>query len=200
MNKEYILNYVDKINQIMDTYVKVEVQEATLHRYALYGNSTENKILCWSELFDNLTEEQKKLHIIHAFTILLDAQISRRGSINENEEIVHLLINPNKLARIICELMNVSFINFEELQIEIYEIKAKLFPFPDPKGTYFKVGDEIREGISKFRIDSIFAENGEVMITATSLNSFMSDTIITEKETELMRYYRISQPIEFKIN
>ena len=198
MDKEYILNYVNEINNTMDTYVKVKVQEAELHRYALYANCTENKIICWSELFDNLSEEQKKLHIIHAYAILLDAKISRRGSVNENEECIQLLINPDKLARIICKVMNVLFISFEELQIEIHEIKARLFPFPDPKGTYFKIGDEIRDGISEFRVDNIFADNGEVMITATSLNSFAYNTIITEKETDMMRYYRITKPIEFR--
>ncbi|MCQ4022801.1 hypothetical protein [Ruminococcus sp. zg-924] len=200
MDKEYILNYVNEINKAMDTNVKVELQEATLYRYALYANCIENKIICWSELFNNLSEEQKKLHIIHAYTILLDAQISRRGSINENEEFVQLLINPNKLARVICRLMNVSFLNYEELQIEIHEVKARLFPFPDPKGTFYKVGDEVREGIVKFRIDNIFMDNGDVMITATSLNGFSNNKIIMKKETEMMRYYRITKPVEFENN
>lgn len=159
MNMNYILNYIQSINEEMGIYVSVIVEEADLHRYALYGHCIGNRVICWSELFEVLEEQQKKLHIIHAYTMILDAEISRRGAINIGKESVQLLIDPNKLAKIICKLMNVSFLSFEELQRNVYSVKAHVFPFPDPKGSYFKVGDEIRSGITKFKVCDIFSDN-----------------------------------------
>ena len=200
MDKQYILNYIRKINEALGIYVSVSVEEAILQRYALYGYCKGNKMYCWSELFDQLDVHTKELHIIHAYTILLDADISRRGAVNINHSTsVQLLLDPNKLAKVICKLMNVDFVSFEELQKSIiYNIKSKLFPFPNPKGTFFKVGDEIRSGISKFKITDIFYDKNTVMVTARSLNSiYKVSRIITLPEAEMMEYYKIVNPAEF---
>lgn len=200
MDKAYIMNYIKQLNNTLDVYVSVDVEEAPFQRYALYGYSIRNKIYCWSELFDQLYEHTKELHIIHAYTILLDADISRRGAVNINHSTsLQLLLDPNKLAKVICKLMNVDFVSFEELQKTIiYNIKAKLFPFPNPKGTFFKVGDEIRSGITKFIITDIFYDKDTVMVTARSLNSiYKVSRIITLPEAEMMEYYRIVNPAEF---
>lgn len=200
MNKEYITNYISQINESLGIYVSVSVEEAVLKRYALYGYCIGNKVFCWSELFEQLDEHSKELHIIHAYALLLDADISRRGAINSTQSAsVQLLLDPNKLARVICKLMNVDFVGFEELQKTIiYNIKSKLFPFPNPKGTFFKVGDEIRSGITKFKVTEVFYDKNKVMVTARSLNSiYKVSRIITLPETEMMEYYRIVNPAEF---
>ena len=201
MDKEYITNYINKINESLGIYVSVSVEEAVLNRYALYGYCIGNKVLCWSELFKQLDEHSKELHIIHAYALLLDADISRRGAINATRSAsVQLLLDPNKLARVICKLMNVEFVSFEELQkTHIYKIKANLFPFPNPKGTFFKVGDEIRSGITKFKITDMFYDKNQVMVTARSLNNiYKVSQIITLPETEMMEYYRIVNPAEYQ--
>lgn len=201
MNKEYITNYISKINESLGIYVSISVEEATLNRYALYGYCIGNKVFCWSELFEQLDEHTKELHIIHAYALLLDAEISRRGAVNINQSTsVKLLLDPNKIAKVICKLMNVDFVGFEELQKTIiYNIKSKLFPFPNPKGTFFKVGDEIRSGITKFKITDIFYDKNTVMVTARSLNSiYKVSRIITLPEAEMMEYYRLVNPAEFQ--
>lgn len=201
MDKEYITNYISEINELLGIYVSVSVEEATLNRYALYGYCIGNKLFCWSELFEQLDKHVKELHIIHAYALLLDADISRRGAINANHSAsVQLLLDPNKLARVICKLMNVKFVSFEELQkTTIYNIKSKLFPFPNPKGTFFKVGDEIRSGITKFKVTDIFYDKNRVMVTARSLNSvYKVSRIITLPEVEMMEYYRIVNLAEFQ--
>lgn len=104
MNRDYILNYVNSINEALDTDITVIVEEAVLQRYALYGHC-KGKVLCWSELFDILDDEYKQLHIIHAYAMILDAVISKRGAVNKNDETVWLLIEPNKVAKVICKLM-----------------------------------------------------------------------------------------------
>ena len=198
MNTDYIKNYIELINETLDVYVSVEIKEAILQRYALYGYCIGNIVFCWDELFEALGEYHKKLHIIHAYTMILDAEISRRGTINSNKESVQLLIAPNKLAKIICKLMDVSFLSFEELQREMHSIKAQVFPFPDPKGTYFKIVDEIRSGITKFKVCDIYADNNKVMVTARSISSYDNmSRIITLPEIEMMQYYRIINPAEF---
>lgn len=200
MDRDYIANYINSINNTLGIYVSVSVEEAVLKRYALYGYCIGNKVFCWSELFEQLDDYTKKLHIIHAYSILLDADISRRGAINtDHSSSVQLLLDPNKLAKVICKLMNVEFVGFEELQkTSIYTIKSGLFPFPDPKGTFFKVGDEIRSGITRFKITDIFYDNNTVMVTARSLNSiYKISRIITLPEEEMMEYYRIVNPAEF---
>lgn len=200
MYKEYITKYISSINKTLGVYVSASVEEAVLKRYALYGYCIGNKMICWSELFKHLDEYMKKIHIIHAYAILLDADISRRGAINTDQlSSVQLLLDPNKLARVICKLMNIEFTSFEELQkTSIYTIKSNLFPFPDPKGTFFKIGDEIRSGITKFKITDIFYDNNTVMVTARSLNSiYKISRIITLPEAEMMEYYRIVNPAEF---
>lgn len=74
-----------------------------------------------------------------------------------------------------------------------------MFPFPNPKGTFFKVGDEIRSGITKFKITDIFYDKNKVMVTARSLHSiYKVSRIITLPETEMLEYYRIVNPIEFQ--
>lgn len=81
MDTDYINDYISSINKALGVYVSVSVEEAVLKRYALYGYCIGNKVLCWSELFEQLDEYTKKLHIIHAYSfcwmlILLDAELS----------------------------------------------------------------------------------------------------------------------------
>ena len=114
---------------------------------------------------------------------------------------VQLIMDPNRIAKIICEFMKIKYLSFEELQKEIYTIKAKVFPFPDPKGTYFKIGDRIRSGLTKFEVTDIFADNDTIMVSARSVNSFdKMSRIITLPELEMMQYYRITDPVELKEN
>ena len=197
MNKEYILNYIEIINGTMNANISVTVEEATLLRYALYGYCIGNKVFCWSELFDALGEYHKQLHIIHAYAIIYDAEISRHRSINNDKDMVQLIIDPNRIAQIICEFMKIKYLSFEELQKEIYTIKANVFPFPNPNGTYYKVGDLIRSGLTKFEVTDIFSDNDMVMVTACSVNSFDNKSrTITLPELEMMQYYRITDPVE----
>lgn len=201
MNKEYITDYINRINETLGVYVSVSIEEAVLNRFALYDYCIGNKVYCWSELFEKLDQHTKELHIIHAYAILLDADISRRGAINaDNSGKVQLLMNPDKLANVICKLMTVEFIGFEELQTTIiYNTKSKLFPFPNPRGTFFKIGDEIRSGITILKIKDIFYDKDKVMVTAQSLNSIHKvSRIITLPETEMMEYFRIVNPAEFQ--
>ena len=201
MNKEYILNYIKIINGTMNANISVTVEEATLLRYALYGYCIGNKVFCWSELFDALGEYHKQLHIIHAYAIIYDAEISRHRSINNDKDMVQLIMDPNRIAKIICEFMKIKYLSFEELQKEIYTIKAKIFPFPDPKGTYFKIGDRIRSGLTKFEVTDIWADNDTIMVSARSVNSFDNKSrTITLPELEMMQYYRITDPVELKEN
>ena len=197
MNKEYILNYIKIINGTMNANISVTVEEATLLRYALYGYCIGNKVFCWSELFDALGEYHKQLHIIHAYAIIYDAEISRHRSINNDKDMVQLIMDPNRIAQIICEFMKIKYLSFEELQKEIYTIKANVFPFPNPNGTYYKVGDLIRSGLTKFEVTDIFSDNDMVMVTACSVNSFDNKSrTITLPELEMMQYYRITDPVE----
>ena len=197
MNKEYILNYIEIINGTMNANISVTVEEATLLRYALYGYCIGNKVFCWSELFDALGEYHKQLHIIHAYAIIYDAEISRHRSINNDKDMVQLIMDPNRIAQIICEFMKIKYLSFEELQKEIYTIKANVFPFPNPNGTYYKVGDLIRSGLTKFEVTDIFSDNDMVMVTACSVNSFDNKSrTITLPELEMMQYYRITDPVE----
>ena len=199
MNKEYIINYIKTINGTMNANISVTVEEATLLRYALYGYCIGNKVFCWSELFDVLEEYHKQLHIIHAYAIIYDAEISRRRFINKDKDMVQLIMDPNRIAKIICEFMKIKYISFEELQKEIYKIKAKVFPFPNPNGTYFKIGDRIRSGLTKFEVINIFADNDTIMVTAQSVNSYDNRIrIIKLPEKEMMEYYRIVDPAEFQ--
>lgn len=197
MNKEYILNYIKIINGTMNANISVTVEEATLLRYALYGYCIGNKVFCWSELFDALGEYHKQLHIIHAYAIIYDAEISRHRSINNDKDMVQLIMDPNRIAQIICEFMKIKYLSFEELQKEIYTIKANVFPFPNPNGMYYKVGDLIRSGLTKFEVTDIFSDNDMVMVTACSVNSFDNKSrTITLPELEMMQYYRITDPVE----
>ena len=197
MNNEYILNYIKAINGTMNANISVTVEEATLLRYALYGYCIGNKVFCWSELFDALEEYHKQLHIIHAYAIIYDAEISRHRSINNDKDMVQLIMDPNRIAQIICEFMKIKYLSFEELQKEIYTIKANVFPFPNPNGTYYKVGDLIRSGLTKFEVTDIFSDNDMVMVTACSVNSFDNKSrTITLPELEMMQYYRITDPVE----
>ena len=199
MNNEYILNYIKAINGTMNANISVTVEEATLLRYALYGYCIGNKVYCWSELFDVLEEYHKQLHIIHAYAIIYDAEISRRRFINKDKDMVQLIMDPNRIAKIICEFMKIKYLSFEELQKEIYKIKAKVFPFPNPNGTYFKIGDRIRSGLTKFEVINIFADNDTIMVTAQSVNSYDNRIrIIKLPEKEMMEYYRIVDPAEFQ--
>ena len=150
-------------------------------------------------MFDALGGYHKQLHIIHAYAIIYDAEISRRRSINKDKDMVQLIMDPNRIAKIICEFMKIKYLSFEELQKEIYTIKAKVFPFPDPKGTYFKIGDRIRSGLTKFEVTDIFADNDTIMVSARSVNSFDNKSrTITLPELEMMQYYRITDPVELK--
>ena len=199
MNNEYILNHIKAINGTMNANISVTVEEATLLRYALYGYCIGNKVFCWSELFDALEEYHKQLHIIHAYAIIYDAEISRRRFINKDKDMVQLIMDPNRIAKIICEFMKIKYLSFEELQKEIYKIKAKVFPFPNPNGTYFKIGDRIRSGLTKFEVINIFADNDTIMVTAQSVNSYDNRIrIIKLPEKEMMEYYRIVDPAEFQ--
>lgn len=201
MNNEYILNHIKAINGTMNANISVTVEEATLLRYALYGYCIGNKVYCWSELFDVLEEYHKQLHIIHAYAIIYDAEISRRRSINKDKDMVQLIMDPNRIAKIICEFMKIKYLSFEELQKEIYTIKAKVFPFPNPNGTYYKVGDLIRSGLTKFEVTDIWADNDTIMVSARSVNSFDNKSrTITLPELEMMQYYRITDPVELKEN
>ena len=183
----------------MNANISVTVEEATLLRYALYGYCIGNKVFCWSELFDALGEYHKQLHIIHAYAIIYDAEISRHRSINNDKDMVQLIMDPNRIAQIICEFMKIKYLSFEELQKEIYTIKANVFPFPNPNGTYYKVGDLIRSGLTKFEVTDIFSDNDMVMVTACSVNSFDNKSrTITLPELEMMQYYRITDPVELK--
>lgn len=59
MDRDYITNYINSINNTLGIYVSVSVEEAVLKRYALYGYCIGNKVFCWSELFEQLDDYTK---------------------------------------------------------------------------------------------------------------------------------------------
>ena len=196
---EYIKCYIEKLNTELDVCLNPEIKESKYYRYALFSNCVDNTIYIWEELFESLTEDQKQLHIIYAYSVLLAAKYFGKEKTIDGEKSYELPFNPNKISRILCKLVNLRFRTFEELQKEIYDTKQRLFPFPDSKGTCYKVGDVIRNGLSKYIVTSIYSENDSIIISAQSINIDKGKTI-SYPEKEMLDHYRIVEPVEFYQN
>lgn len=196
--EEYIKCYIEKLNTELDVCLNPEINESKYYRYALFSNCVDNTIY-WEDLFESLTEDQKQLHIIYAYSVLLAAKYFGNEKTIDGEKSYELPFNPNKIARILCKLVNLRFCTFEELQKEIYDTKQRLFPFPDSKGTFYKVGDVIRNGLSKYIVTSIYSENDSIIISAQSI-IFDKGKTLSFPEKEMMDHYRIVEPVEFNKN
>lgn len=198
-NKEYIREYVDKLNKELDTYICPEIEDAELLRYPLYCNCVERVFYLWEDLFESLSANQKDYIIIFSYAILLDADISLRNQDYNKGDSIRLAIDPNKLTKVLCKIMNVPFRNFDEMQRVVYHKKQLLFPFPDTRGTFFKVGDEIKTTIFHYKVIDVYSDDGAIMVKAHSLNNHNNITkIIAMREREMIDRFIVTKPVEFR--
>lgn len=195
---DIISSYINELNNELSISLNPRIQEAPYFRYPCYCNCVEKTIYIWSELFWILTEEQQKQHVIYAYSVLLAAEYFGKESIYKGHKSVQLSFNPEKVVKIVSKVMGIRFCGFEQLQSEIYETKQSLFPYPDIRGSYFKVGDVIKCSYTRFKIIDIYNENNVIMIKAQSINSFDKEqTVFCQPEREVINNYRLLEPVEF---
>lgn len=198
-NKEYIMRYIKAISQELDTSIYPDIKDAIILRYPLYSNCIDRSFYIWEDLFNSLDDKEKKYYIIYCYAILLDADISTRNQDDMPKDYIRLAIDPNKLSRVIAKLMGEDFMCYEEMERIVYNIRKRLFPFPDPRGTYYKIGDELHGHIFHYKVIDVFQEDGETMIKFHTINSYDNITnIIVQSESEMINYYRITKPVEFQ--
>ena len=124
---EYIKNIISELNKYFGVCLTPRISDNTNFRYPMYCNCVVNTIYVWEEFFSALTEEQKKLHIVYVYSALMAAKLYGKERIIDGHKSIELPFNPNKIAMIICERINVKFTSFEELQREVYETRQRLF-------------------------------------------------------------------------
>lgn len=109
-----------------------------------------------------------------------------------------LPFNPNIIVKELFDRMDLGFSPFEKLQKEIFETKQRLYPYPDPRGSFFRKGDVLRRvGISRLVVKNILSEDGVIKIQAESINSFDNTRkTICYPEVEMLNMYRIDEPVE----
>ena len=194
-NNEYVKNYIEKINFELDAYMDPVIRNAKTNRYPLYCNCIDRAFYICDELFSTLNEEQKKYYICYAYTILLDADISTRNRDDNSNGNIRLAIEPNRLSKIICKLMNVEYYDFEEMQKVIYNQRIQFFP--DLENSFYKVGDVIRDGIINYKVIDVYMEYNRIMVKAHSLYDYENMTkIIIKPEADMIGTYRIVSSTE----
>ena len=188
--EKIINNYVNEFNEKLDVNLKPIIKKDRYYRFPVSCNCLENTIIVWQELFEVLTEEQKQKHVFYALSMLYTAEFYGKETVINGHKARELPFNPIS--------------PFEELQKEIYETKQRLYPYPDPRGSFFRNGDVLRrKGISRFVVKKIFSEEGVIMVQAQSINSFDNTSktkTITYPEVEMLSMYRIDEPVELKNN
>lgn len=199
-----INNYVNEFNEKLDVNLKPIIKEDCYYRFPVSCNCLENTIIVWQELFEVLTEEQKQKHVFYALSMLYTAELYGKETVINGHKARELPFNPNIIVEELFERLGLKFSPFEELQKEIYETKQRLYPYPDPRGSFFRNGDVLRrKGISRFVVKKIFSEEGVIMVQAQSINSFDNTSktkTITYPEVEMLSMYRIDEPVELKNN
>lgn len=171
----------------------------------MHCNCVENSVFVWEELFEALTEEQKRKHVFYALAMLYTAESYGKETVINGHEARELPFNPSIIVKELFGRVGLlRFSPFEELQKEIYETKQRLYPYPDPRGSFFRNGDVLRrKGVSRFVVKKIFSEEGVIMVQAQSINSFDNTSktkTITYPEVEMLSMYRIDEPVELKNN
>lgn len=195
---DYIEKYINEINIQLLSSIQPKVVETRIQRYPLYCNCVDKTIYVWSHLFKALTDEQKKLHIIHSYSALLAAKLFGNETTFEGQKSIHLPFNPEEISVIICEVMDVKYCSFLQLQRHIYPTKERLFPYPDPRGSHYKPGDLIRQHLCKYQVIKIYCDNdNRRMVISKSLNSFDYMREIEIPEKDMIPYYRILKPVEY---
>ena len=198
---EYIKSYIDSINKELNNNLCPEIKPASILRYALYANCIEGSLNVWDDVFDCLADQEKKLSIIVSYAFLWDAAISTRNLSEKPKDFVNLEINPNVLIRDITNVMCVPFCCFEEVEIITYLQKKKLFSADDSKGTFFKIGDEIRGHIMHYKVINVYFDGEKTMVKVCSLHDPDNpDKILLLPESEMVGTYRITNPVEFQID
>lgn len=132
-----INNYVNEFNEKLDVNLKPIIKEDCYYRFPVSCNCFENTIIVWQELFEALTEEQKRKHVFYALSMLYAAEFYGKETVIDGHKARELLFNPNIIAEEVFKKEGLSFSPFEELQKEIYETKQRLYPYPDPRGSFF---------------------------------------------------------------
>lgn len=202
--EKIINNYVNEFNEKLDVNLKPIIKKDRYYRFPVSCNCLENTIIVWQELFEVLTEEQKQKHVFYALSMLYTAEFYGKETVINGHKARELPFNPNIIVEELFERLGLKFSPFEELQKEIYETKQRLYPYPDPRGSFFRNGDVLRrKGISRFVVKKIFSEEGVIMVQAQSINSFDNTSktkTITYPEVEMLSMYRIDEPVELKNN
>ena len=102
-------------------------------------NCLENTIIVWQELFEALTEKQKQKHVLYALSMFYTAEFYGKETVIDGHKARELPFNPNIIVEELFERVGLRFSPFEELQKEIYETKQRLYPYPDPRGSFFEM-------------------------------------------------------------
>ena len=197
-HKEYVQNYITRINKRLNNHFYPEIKGAELYRYPLFCNAVEQTILIWEDLFNILDDKEKQYYILYAYAMLLNEDISTRNLEVKPKDYVMLSTNPNEFCREVFHQMGEKFCFFEEMEKSIYNKKQKLFPFPDPRGTYFKIGDEVRGHIIRYKVIDIFPEGEEIMVKLQSVHDHGSPNVFVLTERDMINEYYITAPVEYQ--
>lgn len=133
--EKIINNYVNEFNEKLDVNLKPIIKEDCYYRFPVSCNCLENTIIVWQELFEVLTEEQK--HVFYALSMLYTAEFYGKETVINGHKARELPFNQNIIVEELFERLGLKFSPFEELQKEIYETKQRLYPYPDPRGSFF---------------------------------------------------------------
>ena len=139
--EKIINNYVNEFNEKLDVNLKPIIKKDRYYRFPVSCNCLENTIIVWQELFEVLTEEQKQKHVFYALSMLYTAEFYGKETVINGHKARELPFNPNIIVEELFERLGLKFSPFEELQKEIYETKQRLYPYPDPRGSFFRNGD-----------------------------------------------------------
>lgn len=193
-SKTWVSKYFEYLNGLLNEHVEVSISSAECLRLPLYANCISKTVFVWDRFFNNLPEEYKELYSIHIYAALSEAARGKQV-VHNGRKYVSLQHNPDEAAKKLCDLCNVPFIAFEQLNKEVHGIKKRLFSFPEV--SFYKAGDVIRDGLSKFEIKEVYWDNGIVMVKAKSLNSIDNGSkVIIRPESEIMDIYRIQSRVE----
>ena len=202
--EKIINNYANEFNEKLDVNLKPIIKEDCYYRFPVSCNCLENTIIVLQELFEALTEEQKQKHVFYALSMLYTAEFYGKETVVNGHKARELPFNPNIIVKELFDRVGFGFSPFEKLQKEIFETKQRLYPYPDPRGSFFRIGDVLRQrGISRVVVKKIFSEEGVVMVQAQSVKSIDNTSktkTITYPEVKMLSMYRIEEPVEFKNN
>ena len=194
-SKKWVAKYFEYLNELFNEHIEVAITTAEYFRLPLYANCISKSVCVWDEFFNNVPKYYKELYSIHVYASLYEAEKYGKEVIHNGRKYISLKENPDVVAKRLCDLCNITFIEFEKLNKEVHGIKKQLFSFPEV--SFYKVGDVIREGLSTFEVKEVYLDDGIVMVKAKSLNSFDNGSkIIIRPESEIMDMYRIQVWVE----